>query len=320
MVGNHRIAAGWEMQVLHGEDHEGHPRLMKRKTLLRMQGGDGEGSYSRNSGMLQGGTLRTIGHNLADEISQLGTLTEVGPVRVADFGCSSGANALEWADLCASSIVRNYHQMKSVPAPEIQHFFSDLPSNDFNSLFRELVESKRPYFAAAAPGSFHGRLFPQHSIQIAISIWSLHWMSKIPETVLDASSPAYNKGQVWLDSRNPSKAAAYSQVARHDLLSFFTHRACELEPGGIVSMMCMSRGEHEKPELQCSDEFQEANPGGGLLEQSWEELIAEGVISPKELDTFNIPVYHLSIEEIKEAIDQTSAFEIKQLEVRRDHL
>lgn len=31
-------------------------------------------------------------------------------------------------------------------------------------------------------------------------------------------------------------------------------------------MMCMFRGEYEKFELQCSDEFQEVNFGGGLFE------------------------------------------------------
>lgn len=45
----------------------------------------------------------------------------------------------------------------------------------------------------------------------------------------------------------------------------------------------------------------------------------QGVIQPEERDSFNIPVYHPSMEEIEEAITKTGAYDIKRLEVQRDY-
>lgn len=159
-------------------------QLRPKNTLrigLRMETGDGEASYSQNSA-IQGSMLHDTGPHLADAIRQL--RFDGSPViRVADFGCSVGANALAWAQLAAESVLQNFHS-QSKPSPEIQYFFSDLPSNDFNTLFRELHgedgKAERPYFAAAVGGSFHERLFPRGALHIAISSYSLHWMSKVP--------------------------------------------------------------------------------------------------------------------------------------------
>jgi len=43
------------------------------------------------------------------------------------------------------------------------------------------------------------------------------------------------------------------------------------------------------------------------------------VIQPQERDSFNIPIFHPSKDEIEEAINKTGAYNIKCLEVQRDH-
>jgi hypothetical protein len=182
-----RVATGAQVQIeAHDLTQALRPALKPTKPLkvaLRMSEGDGEGSYSRNSWM-QGGILRDIGADLVDAVSRLTDLPTAGssPVRVADFGCSSGANTLAWADLIASCVMHNLNSKLAVtaPDPEIQQFFADLPFNDWNTLFKALAsESPRPYFAAAVAGSFHGRLFPKGYLHIAICIWSVQYLSVV---------------------------------------------------------------------------------------------------------------------------------------------
>lgn len=180
------MAPGVQVQIEAHDLTQGlRPALKPTKPLkvgLRMSEGDGEGSYSRNSWM-QGGILRDIGADLVDAVSRLTDLPSDGssPVRVADFGCSSGANTLAWADLIARCVTHTLRLRNvTAPDPEIQHFFSDLPFNDWNTLFKALAsESPRPYFAAAVAGSFHARLFPKGYLHIAICIWSVQYLSVV---------------------------------------------------------------------------------------------------------------------------------------------
>lgn len=68
--------------------------------------------------------------------------------------------------------------------PEIEAFFSDLPSNDFNLLFKLLTEKRKvdspaKYFAGGVAGSFYDRLFPRGTIHVAVSLSALHWLSQV---------------------------------------------------------------------------------------------------------------------------------------------
>ncbi|CAM6122697.1 unnamed protein product [Calypogeia fissa] len=59
---------------------------------------------------------------------------------------------------------------------EFQAYFNDLPSTDFNNLFRLLSNDSRAktFYAAGAPGSFCGRIFPLSSVHVVHSARALH--------------------------------------------------------------------------------------------------------------------------------------------------
>ena len=159
-------------------------KALALKVALRMSEGDGEESYRRNS-WLQGGILRDIGSDLAEELNNMPSLpTEGSPVRVADFGCSTGPNTLAWADLAASCVQHNIQSKicagGAASPVEIQHFFNDLPSNDWNTLHNAVAAlESRPYFASTVAGSFYESLFPKGSLHIAISTWAVQYLSVV---------------------------------------------------------------------------------------------------------------------------------------------
>jgi hypothetical protein len=185
------------------------------RAIPGMEGGAGEFSYTRNSSM-QSKAVDILKPILKQKIGELNfDGWEAGStVRMADFGCSVGANALQYAEICFQS-VQDCCQVRSSKPPAVQYFFCDLPSNDFNTLFRQLEEwrNSRPpgaewknFFAAAVPGSFHNRLFPSRSLHVTISVLALHWMSQVLQLAPHQVSPSIPfetpstraSTQVWL--------------------------------------------------------------------------------------------------------------------------
>lgn len=107
-----------------------------------MERGVSEFSYTRNSKVQS----RVIELHLKpvsqQEISQLKFNESECGVRllnVADLGCSVGDNTLRYAELVLES-VQNKHGPSWNRSPDIQYFFSDLPTNDFNTLFHQLED------------------------------------------------------------------------------------------------------------------------------------------------------------------------------------
>ena len=120
--------------------------------------------------------------------------------RIADLGCATGINTLLAADTIVRAVKLTFIR-QSVDVPEFQVFFADLPSNDFNTLFRTLPplradetttgltapaarDQKKPpttrsYFASAVSGSHYRRLFPRQTLNFCHSSTSLHWLSQV---------------------------------------------------------------------------------------------------------------------------------------------
>lgn len=249
------------------------------------QGGSADDSYSINS-QLQNFTFHAYAKpHLARALADLRIPSSDYTFRIADFGCSSGRNTVECAEFVVTRL-QKMHQMAGRVPPEIQYFFSDLPSNDFNSLFQtledfrlllhETKETSRgfpEFYAAGVPGSFHGRLFPKGSLDFAICSFALHWLSQAPPSVIDKTSPAWNGGHIWIQGDRPKVFQAYAQQFHADVKNFLRTRAHELAKGGVMFLFTHCRAD-EDPKGALDLPYYDI-VWCDLMESTWDELVNE---------------------------------------------
>ncbi|GJN26118.1 hypothetical protein PR202_gb14021 [Eleusine coracana subsp. coracana] len=295
------------------------------KNVLCMEAGQGNASYVNNS-QAQSRTFEKTAHVLKETLDKL-LLLPCRPNRLltaADLGCSCGHNTLVVADLIVQHMTDLYRS-RNHPPPEFFFYFNDLPNNDFNTLFRMLPDDyhstddeaakethKRRYFGAGVPGSFHERLFPERFIDMFSSTFSLHWLSQVPSDVTDKrSAAAYNKGKVFVHGASEATGVAYKRQFQSDLARFLRCRAAELKPGGAMFLVCLGRPSFTAPTDQGAVKYL----FGAMFEDSWNDLVSEGLMDGEKMDSFNVPVYAPTLEEFREVVDTDGSFRINRLEL-----
>ncbi len=173
---------------------------MKLEKMISMVGGDGEFSYQR-MGVIQGYTIKKLEPLLVEAIKHM-SLPEHGPLHIADLGCSTGRNSINYVNLIVKCITERYTKAADETSghvttcmPEMLVFFIDLPANDFNNLIQLLaskaendddsigvngVDVRRAnYFSTTMGGSFYNRLLPKDSMHFVISTWAVQWISQV---------------------------------------------------------------------------------------------------------------------------------------------
>ncbi|XP_043689672.1 indole-3-acetate O-methyltransferase 1-like [Telopea speciosissima] len=297
----------------------------KLEKMLSMKGGKGETSYANNS-QAQAIHARSMLHLLENTLDRVQLESPEIPFAVADLGCSCGGNTIYIVDAIIKHISKRYEAMGYDP-PEFSAFFSDLPSNDFNTLFQLLpplanngatmeeclaADGHRSYFAAGVPGSFYRRLFPARSIDVFYSAFSLHWLSQVPEIVMDKRSTAYNKGRVFIHGAGESTVNAYKKQFQADLAGFLRSRSREMKKGGSMFLVCLGR-----TSVDPTDQGGAGVLFGTHFQDAWNDLVQEGLIESEKRDSFNIPVYAPSLQDFKEVVEANGSFAINKLEVFR---
>uniref|UniRef100_A0A0E0R6K6 SAM dependent carboxyl methyltransferase n=1 Tax=Oryza rufipogon TaxID=4529 RepID=A0A0E0R6K6_ORYRU len=290
---------------------------MKIEHDLHMIKGDGDTSYARNSSTQRKAILATK-HMV--EKAMKGVFMELKPqsMVVADLGCSSGTNTLLFiSEMIAMISEENTSDNNIRKCPmEVQFFLNDLPSNDFNHIFKSLGQFEQsivqdcariglkppPHYVAGVPGSFYTRLFPCNSVHIFHSSFSLMWLSQIPEH-LDSTM---NKGNIYIGVTTPPLVAKlYLDQFEKDFSRFLQFRCIELVSGGQMVLTFLGRKSNDVVH------------GGGmmnisieLLSQAVQTLVAEGRVEKEKLDSFNLPFYGPSVDELKQLVQQSELLDI----------
>ncbi|KAK9091364.1 hypothetical protein Sjap_024541 [Stephania japonica] len=243
----------------------------KASESFPMNAGDGPNSYTQNSSYQRGG-LNIVKEMIDEVISEkldIDVLSSSELFSIADLGCSTGPNTFTVVQNIIDAVKLKF-QSHSI---EFQVFFNDHVSNDFNTLFKSLPPS-RTYFAGGQPGSFHGRLFPKASLHFVHSSYALHWLSVVPNEVVNESSPAYNKGRIHYGNAAEEVIDAYSAQFAKDFEAF-------CKPGHKNFLVDMTE---------------------------------TGLVSEAQLDSFNLPVYNASLEELRALTVKNGRFSIERME------
>eukprot|EP00253_Pinus_taeda_P012425 PITA_12425 len=277
--------------------------------VLHMYSGNGDACYAENSDRQR--NVFQVLQPLFEAALQKLAFPKEGPLRITDLGCATGTNTVSDVDFVVKTLTNlcgNGHGGGLMP--ELQAYFSDLPCNDFNELFGLLERRGHSrYFVAGVPGSFYNVLFPRSTIHVCFSVMALHWLSQVPQAVVQKGSPLYNEGRVWINRGRHDVAEAYSKQSEKDLNNFFNCRAQEMAPGGVLFLCMMGRPDTWPPAQQVSvgGEF-----CGQDFEDAWDEL---GIISWDLRDSFNLPWYFPNADELKQAVKNCGAFDIEGVHV-----
>ncbi|KAL2330224.1 hypothetical protein Fmac_017805 [Flemingia macrophylla] len=235
-------------------------------------------------------------------------------MKVADLGCSAGPNTL----LATSNIIDIVDTIcthLNREPPTFEFYLNDLFGNDFNTIFKSLpdfykrLEERKGYrlgscFINATPGSFYGRLFPSNSIHFFHSANSLHWLSQDPLLGLTAEKKSLNKGNCYIVSTSPPTVyEAYLKQFQKDFKLFLKSRSEELVSGG--AMVLVFFGKSNTPRTT----------GWEIISLILNDMFLEGLIEEAKLDSFNIPVFEPTIEEIRHVIKEEGSFFLQRLEL-----
>ncbi|KAK1355341.1 Salicylic acid carboxyl methyltransferase [Heracleum sosnowskyi] len=282
--------------------------------VLHMNAGNGEISYAHNS-ILQKNLMLSSREVLEHTLENYGTHGFPECFKLADLGCSSGPNTFSFV----SNIVNIVHavcQKNNLKTPdEFQVFLNDLPTNDFNTLFEMTpefnlkLENKKGIekivncFISGVPGSFYTRLFPSKSLHFVHSSSSLHWLSQVPENLLD-----HNKGNIHLATSSPrSVYVAYFTQFKKDFTTFLRMRSEEIIPNGRMVLTLKGRSNADPTIKDC-------NLIIGLLGKSLVDMCAEGLLHKEDITSFNLPFYTPCTDELKAIIESESSFSIDRFE------
>ncbi len=244
------------------------------------------------------------GAALIDRCVAATTLPEAGETYVvADYGCSTGANSIKMVSR-AISAVRD--RRPGIPAAALHN---DVPTNDFNQLFANLVATPGSYLnldppvlPLASAASFFETVAPAGSIRLGTSFSAAHWLSSQPEVVVPG-------GFYFADAMGETRDALAAQANR-DWATFLRSRSTELAPGGrlLVQMVGTNDGGQVTARrlLHAMAEVGEAMASEDLLD--WEAV-----------DRYILPVYARTAAEAAQPLQDDaalgSAFTVEEISV-----
>ncbi|KAJ7978346.1 Carboxyl methyltransferase [Quillaja saponaria] len=287
---------------------------MSLEQFLHMKGGDGKSSYANNS-LHPKAVISMVKPMLEESILELYNTLLPECLVIADLGCSAGPNTLLVVSHIIDIIHGESHKLKLSSPPSFQVFLNDLPGNDFNTVFKSLpafnenlkkVKGSQigPCFIAGVPGSFYGRLFPNNSLHFVHSSYAIMWLSEVPKGLVTETGQALNQGNICIAKTSPLTVfEVYYEQFKKDLTVFLKSRAEELVTGGHMILTTMGSIKSDDP-LSIWE----------VVGLKLHDMVYEGLIEKEKLDTFNLPYYAATTEEVKKVIEAEGSFMLQKLE------
>ncbi|XP_076893650.1 benzoate carboxyl methyltransferase-like [Bidens hawaiensis] len=282
--------------------------------ILHMNIGDGDSSYANNS-LFTKIEIQKAAPFIMRTIRSMANHDVFFDhcFRIADLGCSSGKNTL----LIASNVINTIeevYQENNRKIPQFEVCLNDLFGNDFYNVFKLLPDFYKtlrkdkgdkfsPCFVSAVPGSFYGRLFPDKSLHLVHSCYSIHWLSKVCHGLEN------NKLNIYIAKTSPLNVLqAYGNQFHTDFTKFLQLRFEELVCGGCMVLTLRSRSSLD-PTGDDSNSFWD------LLTISLLEMLKEGLVQESDIISFNIPFYFPHEDELRDIIQAEGPFSLDNIDV-----
>ncbi len=252
---------------------------------------EGGGYYNKNSA-LQASIAAYLDGMLKKAVADIPVGDEI--LTIADYGASQGRNSLAPMRTAVDSLRRRAGDDRAALV-----FHTDLPTNDFTTLFDTLSHDPASYLAgadgisvAAVGRSFYGVILPPDLIHLGWSSAAVNWLSRPvapPDHTQDLSQDHTLHHPYAYLSPVPAIRADVADQAARDWVQFLSCRAVELRRGGKLVVSIWGRyGEGRSFER-----------GLDLLHQAMQDLVAAGEACAEDVRRVEIPVYPRSLAEAR---------------------
>ena len=261
-------------------------------TQTAMEGG---GFYNKHSSAQAAGIERMLAL-LEAAANAVGVGDE--SLVIADYGASQGRNSMVPMRLAIETL-----RAKHGVAKPVLVYHTDLPSNDFTSLFKALKDDPNSYlkgasaiYPAAVGRSFFDTILPPSHVHLGWNSWTVHWLSQKSADATDHVSPTL--------STTPAVRAAASQQSALDWESFLSARASELRNGGrLLCLIIVDTGDRVNSNL--------------LWQHLWDAIVEaarDGLLTTQQQLHITLPIWYRSMAELKAPFGAGNQFAGLQLE------
>lgn len=245
------------------------------------------GYYDQHS-TAQLASIRFVFDWIEDALAAMPLPSASRPFTVLDLGSSEGRNAL----VAMNGIVEAVRRRQADQL--VQTIYSDLPSSNFNQLFRNLHETRAAgrlasgVFPSAVAGSFYEPLLPPSSVHFAMAFNAVLWLDSLPAATVP-DFVVYRRPHPPRPGLHvpPETAAAFARQAERDLVQFLQCRAGELLPGG--KLLIVSPGDADNQRI--------ADGLYNVLNDACLDLVAAGRVERQRYERFTVPVYFRTVAE-----------------------
>jgi hypothetical protein len=237
----------------------------------------GAGYYSRaTTGARE--AINLAAPAILDAIARMALKDDGAKIRVADMGCADGGTSIEMWRRVLGELRR------ALPSRAVEITYTDLPRNDFSQLFRTIHNQTdvASYYGEldeiypfASGTSFHQKIFPANSLNLAFSATASHYISKVPRDISDHVHMVGAKGE---------ERSAFDEIGRAEWANLLALRTRELVEGG--RLVFLNFGVDEKGRYL-------GHTGGvsmfDTFDRLWKDLAREGAITETEYAKTNFP-------------------------------
>jgi hypothetical protein len=246
----------------------------------------GHGFYDRHSAPQWAATEAVLPW-LEEAIAAMPLADLPATIGIADFGCSEGRNSIR----VLQRLIPAIHAR--TPRP-IQTIHSDLPTNDYTGLLRNLRSDGRSVFgdgvfSAIVGGSMFDQLLPPRATHLAMTFNALGFLSRRPlEGLHDYILPNGPSARRGVGAVSAEDRAVFAAQALADVESFLRARAAELVPGGRLLVEVFGAGD----DARTCDGIYDA------LNDAVLQVLDAGLIDRADYEAYYQPVYFRTLDEL----------------------